>query len=66
MGKKEYFCVALFTRVFVEVKLNLRASTEVLNVIKSPSGHIVSSEWYVYRLPRSSSQSSRDNEKENQ
>jgi hypothetical protein len=54
--------IAIFTCVFVEVELNVGASIEVLNVIKSPSGHIISTKWHIYRLPRSSSRGAGDDD----
>ena len=38
------------TSVFIEDELNLRTTIEVLNVIKSPSGHVVSAKWNIHRL----------------
>lgn len=46
--QKAFFTFVLVscTCVFVKVELNLIATIEVLDVVKSPGGHVVSSEWY--------------------
>lgn len=49
--KKDSLC----TCVFIKNKLDIIATIKVLDVIKSPSGNIVSLEWHIYWLPWRSS-----------
>lgn len=69
-GRKQGCCVSLSTMdfctgVFVEVELNPRAAIVVLDVVESPSWHVVPAEGDRHRPPRSGAHCTRHHEQHN-
>ena len=50
--KVEYFGQTMLTSVLVKMKLNIRTTIEVFDVIKSPCRNIVSPKVHIHWLPR--------------